>query len=107
MKLSIPPVVRPYVAGNVAERTLNSWIASTDGAASSNDEPFSVRSVLAPSRRISFPKFWPPPIFEMKMPLLLFAVPGPEVPGARNTNASGDRSAHATQGKRELDYLFC
>src|SRR5437868_4554333 len=92
-KLRTPPVVWSYSAGNVDVRILNSRMDSTDGPASSKDDPFSARRVLAPSSRISFPKFCPPPIFEMKMPLLLLAVRGPVTRGARKANASGERKA--------------
>jgi len=79
MKFSTAPVVRPYSAGKVAVWTLNSCRASTEGASSSNDDPFSLRVWLAPSTIISLPKFCPPPTLEIKIPLELtpmFALKG-------------------------------
>ena len=90
-KLSTPPEVRPNSAGTVEVVTLNSCRASTEGAVWSNDEPLSARAVLAPSRMTSLPKFCPPPSFASNTPLLLSLLPGPVVPGVRNTKASGAR----------------
>ena len=92
-KFSIPPVVRPYSAAGSACVILNSWTASTEGASSSNEDPFSLRVWLAPSISTSLAKFCPPAIFEIKIPLLLFAVPGPVVPGNKNSKASTARNA--------------
>ena len=93
VKLSTPPVVRPYSAGRVEVVTLNSSSASTEGAVWSKAAPLSARTVLAPSNNSSVPKFCPPPSLDRKAPSLRSAEPGPTVPGVRKTNASGERKS--------------
>src|SRR3984885_11653794 len=91
----MPDVVRPNSAEGVDVVTLNSWRASIEGEVSSNDEPFSLRVMLAPSSNTSAPYAWPPLKREKNTPLPvlpLVPVPGPVVPGNRKTNVSGERS---------------
>src|SRR6266581_7477596 len=93
VKLSTPPEVLPNSAGIVEVVTLNSFIASTEGAFSSKVEPSSACTMLAPSRITSVLKFCPPASLDSKIPdegeSLL--VPGPAVPGVKKTNDSVER----------------
>src|SRR6266446_3119144 len=92
VKLSTPPEVLPNSAGIVEVVTLNSFIASTEGAFSSNCEPSSAWTMLAPSRSTSVLKACPPESLDSNMPEEPpLVVPGPVVPGAKKTNDSGER----------------
>jgi hypothetical protein len=93
VKLSTPPEVLPNSAGIVEVVTLNSLSASTEGAFSSNVDPSSACTMLAPSRITSVLKFCPPESLDSKIPedgeSLL--VPGPAVPGVKKTKDSAER----------------
>src|SRR5207253_9485586 len=96
VKLSMPPEVRPNSAERVEVVTLNSLIASMDGAFSSKVGPSSAWEILAPSRITSVPKFWPPANLDSKTPEdgLSLAVPGPYRVGRKEAKGTaGPRMA--------------